>query len=157
MLDLYVDGDACPVKEEAVRVASRHGLKVLVVAHRPLRLAPSDNVEIVVVRQDADAADDWIASRAGPDDIVVTSDILLARRCLERGARVLGPDGRVFTEDSIGDAVAQRDLMDHLRLMGERTGGPPPFRAADRSRFLSRLHETIEDVRRQRRVTDRAT
>lgn len=156
MLDVYVDGDACPVKEEVVRVAARHGLKVLVVTHKALRMPASEHVEIVRVRQDADAADDWIASRAGTDDVVVTADILLARRCLEHGARVIAPDGRVFTEDSIGDAVAQRDLMDHLRLMGESTGGPPPFAAADRSRFLSRLHETIEAVRRrQRRVTDR--
>lgn len=143
MLDIYVDGDACPVKEEVYRLASRHDLKVFVVTHGSLRVPDRGRVERVRVRPGLDAADDWIAEHAGPDDIVVTADIPLAARCLARGARVIAPTGHAFTEASIGDALASRDLLDHLRQMGEVTGGPPPFSASDRSRFLSRLGEAI--------------
>lgn len=147
MLDIFVDGDACPVKDEIYRVALRHDLKVYVVSHGPLWLPGKGRVERIRVKPGLDAADDWIADHAGAGDIVVTADIPLAARCLERGARVLGPNGQVFTEASIGDALASRELMDHLRQMGVATGGPSPFSASDRSRFLSKLGEAIQSIR----------
>ena len=148
MLDLYVDGDACPVKDEVYRVAARHDLKVYVVSDGPLRGGAKGRVEFIRVAQGYNAADDWIADRAGEGDIAVTSDIPLADRCIKKGARVVAPNGRAFTEDSIGEAMAKRELMDHLRQMGTITGGPPPFAPADRSRFLARLEETIQAIRR---------
>lgn len=148
MLDIYVDGDACPVKAEIFRLAARSDLKVLVVANGPLRVPDKGRVERVRVRPGLDAADDWIAEHAGENDIVVTADVPLAGRCLARGARVLAPNGQPFTEDSIGAALASRELMQHLRDMGEVTGGPAPFSPSDRSRFLSRLGETIDAIRR---------
>ncbi len=148
MLDLLVDGDACPVKEEIYRLALRHDLKVYVVSHGPLRLPARGRVERVRVKPALDAADDWIAEHAAEGDIVVTSDIPLAARCLARGARVLAPDGHEFTGDSIGDALARRELMDQLRQMGLASSGPKPFSAADRSRFLSKLGEAIQAIRR---------
>jgi uncharacterized protein len=149
MLDVYVDGDACPVKDEVYRVALRHDLKVYVVSDGPLRAQAPGRVEFIRVRQGYNAADDWIAERAEEGDIAITSDIPLADRCLKKGARVVAPNGRAFTEDSIGEAMAKRELMDQLRQMGEITGGPPPFVRADRSRFLARLEETIQAIRRQ--------
>ena len=149
MLDVYVYGDACPVKEEVYRVAARHDLKVYVVSDGPLRAEAKGRVEFVRVRQGWNAADDWIAERAGVGDVAVTSDLPLADRCLKNGARVVAPNGRVFTEDSIGEALAKRELMEHLRQMGEITGGPAPFVRSDRSRFLARLEETIQAIRRQ--------
>src|SRR5262245_27695431 len=139
MLDVFVDADACPVKQEVYRVALRHQLKVYVVSCGPLGRSAPGRVEFVRVRQDSDAADDWIAERAGPGDLVVTADIPLAARALAKGARVLAPDGREFTPDSIGDALANRALSDHLRQMGLVAGGPAPFTRAARSRFLERL------------------
>ncbi len=150
MLDVYVDGDACPVKDEVYRVALRHDLKVYVVFCGSLRRDAPGRVEFVRVRQGFDAADDWIAGRAGEGDVVVTGDIPLAGRALGNGARVVAPNGREFTADSIGDALAQRALMEHVRQMGEVTGGPPPFARADRSRFLARMEETIRSVERSR-------
>jgi uncharacterized protein YaiI (UPF0178 family) len=150
MLDVYVDGDACPVKEEVYRVALRHDLKVYVVSDGPLRAGAKGRVEFIRVAQGYNAADDWIAERAADGDIAVTSDIPLADRCIKNGARVIAPNGRAFTEDSIGEAMAKRELMDHLRQMGAVTGGPPPFSPADRSRFLARLEETIQAIRRAR-------
>jgi uncharacterized protein YaiI (UPF0178 family) len=147
VLDIYVDGDACPVKNEVYRVAKRYDLKVLVVSDSPLRVPSDGRVERIRVKQGAGAADDWIAERIQEGDIAVTADIPLADRCLKRGARVVAPDGRIFTEASIGDALAGRELMDHLRQMGEVTGGPAPFAPSDRSRFLSRLDEVIVAVR----------
>lgn len=149
MLDLYVDGDACPVKAEVFRLAARHDLKVLVVSSGPVRVPEKGRVEKVRVRPGLDAADDWIAEHVSEDDIVVTSDIPLAGRCLAKGARVLAPNGHVYTEASIGDALASRELMRHLRDLGEVTGGPAPFAPSDRSRFLSRLGETIDSIRRR--------
>jgi uncharacterized protein YaiI (UPF0178 family) len=149
MLDVYVDGDACPVKDEVYRVAARHDLKVYVVSDGPLRAFAPGRVEFVRVKQGWNAADDWIAERAGVGDIAVTSDIPLADRCLKNGAWVVAPNGREFTEDSIGEALARRELMDHLRQMGEVAGGPAPFVPADRSRFLARLEETIQTIRRR--------
>ncbi len=147
MLDIYVDGDGCPVKDETYRVAARYGLSVRVVSHAPLRVPSGGGVEWVRVKPGFGAADDWIAEHILENDIAVTADIPLADRCLKRGARVVAPDGREFTEATIGDALAGRELMDHLRQMGEVTGGPKPFAAADRSRFLSRLDEVIVAVR----------
>jgi uncharacterized protein YaiI (UPF0178 family) len=147
MLTILVDADACPVKEEVYRVARRYGMRVAVVANAPLRV-PADPLVELVVRPGFGAADDWIADQAGPGDVVVTADIPLAARCLAKGARVLGPKGHPFTENDIGEALAMRDLMAGLRQAGESAGGPAPMTAKDRSRFLSRLDEAVNAVRR---------
>jgi uncharacterized protein YaiI (UPF0178 family) len=152
MLDIYVDADGCPVKNEVYRVAERYGLKVYLVANTRMRTPDSDSVELVLVGAQLNAADDWIAEHAAKDDIVISSDIPLADRCIKRGARVLGPRGRVFTEDSIGGALATRDLLSHLRELGTVTGGPAPFEKRDRSQFLQRLDEIIQAIRRTSRV-----
>ncbi len=149
MLDIFVDGDACPVKDEAYKVALRYGLKVYVVFCGALRTQAPGRVEFVRVKQGFDAADDWIAERAAEGDLVVTADIPLADRALRKGASVISPTGKEFTEDSIGDAIAQRALMDQLRAMGEVAGGPPPFSARDRSRFLATLDTVIQRVKRR--------
>ncbi len=148
MLDIYIDADACPVKDEVYRVAQRYGLKVFVVSNNGMRVPGGDWLEAVVLPAGFSTVDDWIAERAGAGDIVITADIPLAERCLQKGARVLGPKGHVFTEDSIGEALATRALMEELRQMGAATGGPAPMAKQDRSRFLSRLDETIQAVRR---------
>ncbi|MGQ0676458.1 MAG: YaiI/YqxD family protein [Rhodospirillales bacterium] len=147
---IYVDADACPVKDEVYRVARRYGVKVFVVANAFINVPPESLFERVMVDGGFDAADDWIAGRAGPSDIVITSDIPLAGRCLRAGAAVIGNDGRLFTKASIGMALAGRALMADLRAMGEATGGPKPMRRADRSRFLSSLDEAIVRLRRAR-------
>ena len=149
VLDIYVDADGCPVKEEVYRVARRHGLGVTVVANARMRIPQEDGFTLVVVGDRFDAADDWIVEHAGPDDIVIASDIPLASRCLRKGALVLDQRGGAFTEDNIGDALANRELLSHLRSLGTLTGGPPPFSARDRSRFLHRLDETIREIRRR--------
>lgn len=141
---VYVDGDACPVKDEVYRVALKNDLKVYVACHGSLRGPARGRVEVVRVKAGLNAADDWIAERAGEGDVVVTSDIPLADRCLKRGARVVAPDGRTFTEDSIGEAMAGRELMDNLRQMGVATGGPPPFGAAERRRFVAALSRAVQ-------------
>jgi uncharacterized protein YaiI (UPF0178 family) len=147
MLTIYVDADACPVKDEVYRVARRYAMRVAVVANSPLRV-PADALTELVVRPGFGAADDWIAEQAGPGDIVITADIPLAARCLTNGARVLSPKGKPFTDNDIGAALAMRDLMDELRQGGAVTGGPAPMTAKDRSRFLSKLDEMINAVRR---------
>jgi uncharacterized protein YaiI (UPF0178 family) len=147
MLTIYVDADACPVKEEVYRVARRYGLRVAVVANAPLRV-PADPLVELVVRPGFGAADDWIAQEAGQGDIVVTADIPLAARCLEKEARVLDPKGRAFTENDIGSALALRDLREELRQSGALTGGPSPMTPKDRSRFLSKLDEVANAVKR---------
>jgi uncharacterized protein YaiI (UPF0178 family) len=147
MLTLYLDADACPVKEEAYRVARRYNLRVAVVANAPLRVPAEERVTLVV-QPGFGAADDWIAGQAGPGDVVVTADIPLAARCLAKGARVLDPKGRPFTDNDIGSALALRDLLDGLRQGGVVTGGPAPMTAKDRSRFLSKLDELVNAVRR---------
>jgi uncharacterized protein YaiI (UPF0178 family) len=149
LLELYVDADACPVKDEVYRVARRHDLLVYVVTNAWMFTPPAGRVELVLVGQGFDAADDWIAERASQGDIVVTSDIPLAARCLANGARVLDAKGRAFTEDAIGSALASRELLSGLRDMGIVTGGPAPFQAQDRSRFLGRLDEMIQAIRRR--------
>ncbi len=148
---LYIDADACPVKAEIYRVAERYGLKVYVVSNSYINVPRDPRVERVVVSDGFDAADDWIAERVGPGDIVITSDIPLADRSLKRGAAAIGSTGVAFTTSSIGMAMASRELMSNLRAMGEATGGPKPMSQRDRSRFLSTLDETIQKLRRPAR------
>jgi uncharacterized protein YaiI (UPF0178 family) len=148
VLDIYVDADGCPVKEEVFRVARRYELRVVLVANSWMRVPRDGRVEMVIVGDKLDEADDWIAEHADAGDIVISADIPLAARCLEKGARVLGPRGRVFTEESIGDALAIRDLSAHLREAGTMTGGPPPLGKKDRSKFLQRLDEIVQAIRR---------
>jgi len=150
VLDIYVDADACPVKDEVLRVGGRHGLDVYIVSNGGLRPSADPRVHTVIVGNDPDAADDWIADKIGAGDIAVTNDIPLAARCIDKGARVLAPTGKPFTEESIGMAVAMRDLMTQLRDSGEITGGPGGFTKRDRSRFLQALETEIQAVRRQR-------
>ena len=145
---IYVDADACPVKDEVYVVATRYGVPVALVANAPMYVPAGFGVEMVVVDEGPDVADDWIAARAGEGDVVVTADIPLAARCLEAGAAVLGTNRRPFTEDSIGGALASRELHSQLRESGIQAGGPRPVSAKDRSRFLSRLDEAVSRIRR---------
>jgi uncharacterized protein YaiI (UPF0178 family) len=148
---IYLDADACPVKDEAYRVAQRYGLKVYVVSNSFMTVPKHPLIERVVVEAGSDVADDWIADRALPGDVVVTQDIPLAERALAKDAYALAPNGRPFTRDSIGSAMAQRAIMEQIRATGAITGGPKPFGAADRSRFLQALDETIVRERRRGR------
>ncbi|MDA0327799.1 MAG: YaiI/YqxD family protein [Gemmatimonadetes bacterium] len=149
---IYVDADSCPVKEETYRVAKRYDLRVILVAAQWLRIPTEPWLEIQVVKEDGqlDAADDWIAERAGEGDIVITQDISLASRCLESSARVIGPRGVPFTPESIGEALAGRELMANLREMGEISGGSAPFGKRDRSNFLQALDQAVQAIRRGR-------
>jgi len=146
---LYVDADACPVKDEVYRVAARYSIPVALVANTPMRV-PGGGLVTMVVCPGFGAADDWIAGEIGPGDIAVTADIPLAARCLAKGARVLDPKGQPFTENDIGSALAMRELKEELRQRGESTGGTAPMTPRDRSRFLARLDEAINAVRRAR-------
>ncbi|CAN5242149.1 YaiI/YqxD family protein [soil metagenome] len=148
MTAIYVDADACPVKAEIYRVAERYKLKVFVVSNSYLNVPRDPRHELVVVSDSFDAADNWIAERVGPDDIVVTADIPLADRSIKAGASVIGNTGLPFTPASIGMAMANRELLSNLRAMGEITGGPKPMAQRDRSRFLSALDEAIQKIRR---------
>jgi hypothetical protein len=148
-LSLYVDADACPVKDEAVRVAERHGLPIYFVSNSWMRLPEGPLIRRVVVSDGADAADDWIAERIGPRDIAVTADIPLAGRCLKRGAQVVGPTGKPFTQEGIGMALAMRELSAHLRETGESKGYNVGFTKADRSRFLQALEEAVQRALRR--------
>ena len=139
MPSIFVDADACPVKQEVYRVARRYGVRVRLVADSWMRVPEDNDIELIVVEGDFDAADDWIVEHVSPGDIVVTGDIPLADRCLKLGARVLGLRGREFTEDSIGEAMAGRELSSELRDLGIQTGGPAPFDKRDRSQFLQKL------------------
>jgi uncharacterized protein len=150
MISLFVDADACPVKNEIYRVAERHAargtaLKVFVVSNSPIAVPRDmgDLLERVVVGAGMDEADNWIAARAKRGDIVVTADVPLASRCVKTGATVIAPNGRPFTEESIGNTLATRNLMDSLRSAGEITGGPKPFSPRDRSEFLSALDRAL--------------
>jgi len=145
---VYVDADACPVKAEIYRVAERYQLKVFVVSNSYMNVPRDPRIELVVVADSFDAADNWIAERAGPGDIVVTADIPLADRSLKAGAMAIGNTGVPFTPSSIGMAMASRELLSNLRAMGEVTGGPKPMSPRDRSRFLSALDEAIQKWRR---------
>ena len=149
MPELYVDADSCPVKDEVYRVAYRYALTVHVVANQSVHLPEGDAFRLVLVEDRFDAADDWIAEHVDERSIVITEDILLAARCLERGARVLAPRGRVFKDETIGDAHAARGAASFLREMGLGASGPAPFQERDRSRFLQRLDELVHAVKRQ--------
>jgi uncharacterized protein YaiI (UPF0178 family) len=149
-MPIYVDADACPVKEEVYRVARRYGIKVYVVANAPIRVPREEIIEFISVKGGFDAADNWIVERAAAGDIVITADIPLAERCLHRGAKVVGPKGVEFTEDGIGHALATRALLEMLRQSDEFGGGPAPFVKADRSRFLSKLDEMIHAISREK-------
>jgi len=144
---IYVDADACPVKAEVVKVAERHGLAVVFVANAWLSVPRAPRVRVQVVSGAFDAADDWIAEQVHRDDVVVTADIPLAARCLKIGARVLGPSGKPFTGDNIGNALATRELMADLRAYGVG-GGPPPFGPKDRSRFLDALERVLREAKK---------
>jgi len=148
---LYIDADACPVKDETYKVAERYRLKVFVVANAFIMVPKHPLIERVVVDAGPDIADDWIAERARPGDIVITSDIPLAGRALKAGAAAISPTGRPFTVDSIGAALSQRALMEHLRSTGEITGGPKPFDRNDRSRFLQVLDQAVNKAMRAAR------
>jgi uncharacterized protein YaiI (UPF0178 family) len=148
---IYVDADACPVKDEIYRVAARHGLPVTVVANGFIRVPQDPLIDRVAAGSAPDAADDWIAQRAGAHDIVITADIPLASRCVKVGAQVIAPNGKPFTADSIGMTLAVRNLMHDLRSAGEVTGGPRPFEPRDRSAFLAALEQAIRRVQRAAR------
>ena len=145
---IYIDADACPVKNEIYRVAERYQLKVYVVSNSGMNVPRDPRIEQVVVNDSFDAADNWIAERVGTSDIVITADIPLADRSLKAGASVIGNTGVPFTKASIGMAMANRELMSNLRAMGEITGGPRPMAQRDKSRFLSALDETIQRLKR---------
>jgi uncharacterized protein len=149
MLEIYVDADACPVKEEVYRVARRCALEVYVVANIPMAIPSDARVQLVVVGAGDDVADDWIAERVGQGDIVITADVLLAARCLKKGARVVDAKGREFTDDSIGSQVAGRELSRRLRESGIETGGPSPMTTRDRGKFLNTLDAVVQAIRRQ--------
>jgi uncharacterized protein YaiI (UPF0178 family) len=149
-ITVFIDADACPVKDEVYRVAERYRLKTYVVANAFLMVPKSPLIERVVVDAGPDIADDWIAEQAEQGDVVITNDIPLAGRVLRKGAAAIAPNGRPFTEDSIGAALSQRALMEHLRSTGEITGGPKPFAPKDRSNFLQALDQAINRERRRR-------
>jgi uncharacterized protein len=151
LTDIYVDGDACPVREETYRVAARLKLNVFVVSNgsRPIRPPGMLNVSMVLVNDSADAADDWIAEHVSAADICVTADIPLASRCLQKGARVVSPTGRHWTEANIGNALAGREIARHLRELGTNTRGSAPLTNRDRSRFLSALDTAVQGALRE--------
>jgi uncharacterized protein YaiI (UPF0178 family) len=153
VIGIFIDADACPVKQEIYRVAERHALKgtavkVFVVSNSPIAVPRDPMIERVVVGAGMDEADNWIAERAGASDIVITADVPLASRAIKSGASVIAPNGRAFTADSIGMTLATRNLMDSLRSAGEITGGPKPFSPRDRSSFLSALDQAIVRLKR---------
>lgn len=157
MQTIYVDADACPVKDEIYKVAQRYDWNVRVVSNMNISIPASPLIENVVVKTGFNSADDWIAEHAAAGDIVVTEDIPLAQRCLENDAQVIGTRGRVFTESAMGEAMASRELLAQLREVGLHSGGPSPFRDQDRSKFLQRLDQTIHEVKKQiRRIQNRA-
>ena len=151
-LTIYIDADACPVKDEAIRVAARHRLKTYLVCDGGIKPNQDPMVELVIVNQGADAADDWIAENIQKADICITSDIPLASRCLKRGALSVKPNGSQFTEDSIGMALANRELMQDLRETGIMTGGPKPFSKSDSSNFLNCLETIIQKAKRKKQI-----
>ena len=148
MLEIYVDADACPVKDEVLKIAFRHDLKVYFVSNMWLRNLSGPKVEIIVVTEGADKADDWIAENIQNNDIFITSDILLADRCVKKNAAGLGPTGRPFTKETIGSAVAMRNLSSHLRETGEISGHNKSFSKKDRSTFLQELEIIIQRLKR---------
>ena len=145
---IFIDADGCAVKDETYKVAARYKLPVFVVANKALNIPLDPLIEMKVVAGTFDAADDWIVNASKLGDIVVTSDILLAARCVEKKVRVLGPKGVEWTEDNVGGAVAGRELMQNLRHMGEMRGGPAPMEKKDRSNFLNKLDQIIQALKR---------
>ena len=148
MIEIYVDADACPVKDEALKVADRHSLVIHYVSNSWMRLPDGERVKRVVVQEGPDAADNWIADTIKPGDVVVTQDIPLAARCLKKGARAIGNTGKPFTEAAIGMALAMRDLSQHLRETGESKGYNAAFSRQDRSRFLEELEKAVQASKR---------
>ena len=147
MLHIFVDADACPVKPEVYRVAHRYKLGVTLVAGARMRIPDGMNIGLKVVGQGMDAADNWIVEHVEASDIVITADIPLAARCVAKGAHVLAPTGKRFSDDNMGSALATRNLLSELRELGEITGGPPPFNKRDRSRFLQSLDKAVNQIR----------
>lgn len=147
MLHIFVDADACPVKPEVYRVAHRYKLGVTLVAGARMRIPDGMNIGLKVVGQGMDAADNWIVEHVEETDIVITADIPLAARCVAKGAHVLAPTGKLFSDDNMGPALATRNLLSELRELGEVTGGPPPFNKRDRSRFLQSLDKAVNQIR----------
>jgi hypothetical protein len=145
---IFVDADACPVKDEVYKVADRYHLPVTLVANSYMRFPGSERVKLVVVEAGLDEADDWIVEQVTADDVVITGDIPLAARCLDKGARVLGHKGRPFTTGNVAEALATRQLLSQLRDQGVMMGGPPPFSRKDRSLFLQQLDQMINAIRR---------
>ncbi len=150
MLDIFIDADGCAVKDEVYKVAERYKLRVIVVANKRLTIPIDPRIEMQVVGGGFDAADDWIVENSQSRDILVTSDILLADRCIKKQVRVLSPKGKEWTEDSIGSAIAGRELMTNLRHMGEMRGGPSAMEKKDRSQFLSTLDQIIQSLKKFR-------
>ena len=149
MPKILIDADACSVKQETYRVAKRYGLKVILVSNTWIRIPNEEWLEQKVVDDHPDAADDWIAEHTAENDIIITADIPLAARCIKKDAYVISPRGRLFTEDIIGEALANRDLKEQLRDFGIMTGGPPQFSKQNRSHFLQRLDQTIQAIQRK--------
>lgn len=147
-MQIYIDADACPVKEETYKVAARYKIKTYVVANQHINVPFEALIEMKVVSGNFDAADDWIVEQVTSRDIVITTDILLADRCVKKQARVVSPKGIEFDEDNIGSAVASRELMQNLRHMGEMRGGPAPMDKKDRSQFLSKLDQIIQSLKK---------
>ena len=148
MVKIYVDADACPVKNEVERIATRHQIETYLVCDGGIRPPLNPLIQLIVVNQGAEAAVDWIAEHIGRADICVTADIPLAARCLKEGAFAIRPNGHTYTNDSIGMALATREIMQGLREAGEMTGGPPPFSKSDRSKFLDRMEMIVQKARR---------
>ena len=151
MITIYIDADACPVKDETYKVAERYKLMTFVVSNSFIQIPKSPLIQRMIVDAGPDVADDWIADHAVAGDVVITNDIPLAGRVLAKNAHAIAPNGRPFTPDSIGAALAQRAIMEHIRSTGEITGGPPPFSAANRSQFLQVLDQVIVREQRARR------
>lgn len=149
MIQILIDADACPVKDETYRVAARYKVPVVVVSNSPIRVPREGQISRMVVSDAFDAADHWIVEHTAPGTVVITSDILLADRCIKLGAQVVAPNGKPFTSASIGGAIAVRAIMADLRAGGDVVGGPPPFSNTDRSRYLSTLDEVVGRLRRQ--------
>ncbi|MBL7554585.1 MAG: YaiI/YqxD family protein [Bdellovibrionaceae bacterium] len=148
-ITIYIDADACPVKDEVYKVAIRTQAKVILVANQYINIPLNPLFEMNVVKGSFDAADDWIVEHIDARSVVITADILLADRCIKKQARVLGHKGSEFNEDNIGSAIAQRELMENLRHMGENRGGPAPMQKKDRSQFLAKLDQIIQDLKRK--------
>lgn len=149
MTKIFIDADGCPVKDEVYKVAGRYKLSVLLVANKALNLPLNPLLQMVVVKGTFDAADDWIVQNSEAGDIVITSDILLANRCVKKSVRCVGHRGDEFTEDNVGHAVANRELMENLRQMGEIRGGPAPMDKKARSQFLGTLDRVIQSLKRE--------